>query len=494
MTTSYVASYDFGTSGVKATLVDTDGNVRSTATENYALLSPQPGWAEQEPEAYWTACCKATRNAMAQIGAEPSQVKGIAFGTHWKGVIPVDHQDRVLYNNIIWLDKRSGKQAEELNKKLGTKFTSIDYWPRLMWLREHMPDIYQNAAYFLDLNAFLKFKATGKKAVDATNHFFAATRESLQAEYDRIVKAAELDPDKIPPLVLPTDLVGELTAQAAAELGLREGTPVFGGCSDIPAVAIGSGGSSKGSCHIYLGSSGWLGVMVPERREGVGDLVSSFLGDRDVVLYAMASACMSYNWAIEQFYHEERKTAGDGIYSVMDRELRGVEAGSGRLIAIPWIHGEIRNEHAKAVFFNVSHEHDRRHFVSAVLEGICYTLRWKADAYREQTGNAIPEIRVVGGGACSAPWMQRLADILQIPVHIPKTPRHAGAIGTAYCALIGLGICESFEEADRRITVEQTFMPNEENAAMYDRLYSVFRSLIPVLDEPFAKLNGSYGN
>lgn len=493
MTHSYIASYDVGTSGVKATFLNVKGEVCSYSTVTYSLLTPQPNWVEQDPALYWEAICLASKKAMQQLDAAPSQVKGIAFGTQWKGILPLDEHDEVLYNTIIWLDGRAAEQAVKLNERLNTNVMyDREYWPKLMWIKEEMPDLYKKTNCFLEVNSYLKFKATGIKAVDMTNNFIFSTNQRLQTYYDRILKAADLDPGKFPPLVMSAERVGGLTAKAAIELGLVEGIPVFGGCGDIPAIAIGAGSSSLGGNHIYLGSSGWFGTVIPERINGIGELYQSFDQDKDLMIYPIQSACMTLDWAINQFYKVEKGILEDNIFMLIDKELTDVPAGSLSLIATPWIHGELQplSNHAKAVFFNITNHHDRRHFLSAIMEGICYMLRWKIEIFEKETGQTLDSIRVVGGGACSEPWMQMMASILQIRVSVPSSPQHAGAVGTAYCALIGLGICKDFEEADQNILENRTFLPNKEHTGLYNQLYGVFKSLYPRLKDVYETLNG----
>ncbi|MGE5676471.1 MAG: xylulokinase [Pseudomonadota bacterium] len=492
MINSYVASYDFGTSSVKAVLVDFQGNVISSSTAGYSLLTPNADWAEQSPEAYWDAVCEATKQALAKADIDPENVKGVVFGTQWKGIIPLDAQGEVLYNAIIWLDGRAGIQAAKLNARMNTdEFCNKDYWPKLMWFKEELPEIYERTACFLEINSFLKYKATGIKAVDLTNSFTRSIDEKLQSYYDIVLAAAELDPDKFPPIVMPSENIGGLTAAAAKALGLAEGTPVFGGCGDIPAIAIGSGCSSLGSVHIYLGSSGWLGTVVPERSEGIGELYQSLDRGKELMIYTLQSAGMTLNWAIDQLYHYEKENLKDNIFDFINKEIADIAPGSMNMIATPWLHGERPplSKNAKAVFFNVTNLHDRRHFINAVLEGICYHLRWKIDIYKKETGKTIDTIRVVGGGASSDHWMQMMSNILQTSVEIPANVRHAGSIGTAYCALIGLGQCSDFEEAAKMAVAVKTFLPQKEYAAMYDKLFSVFQQLFYQMESMFDQLN-----
>lgn len=488
----YIASYDFGTSGVKAVLVGEDGRVCAHATVGYPLLTPKSGWAEQDPDAYWSAVCRATGDALCAGAIDPDDVIGVVFGTMWKGVIPMDAQGHPLHNCIIWLDARAEKQARVLNERMGTdRFCAQDYWAKLMWLRDEHPDIYDAADCILENNSYLKFKATGKKGVDLSNSLVTSSKEELKAEYESIMAAAGLDLSKFPPCIMPWETLGGLTERASVELGLPVGTPVFGGCGDIPAIAIGSGSSAMDAAHIYLGSSGWLGVTVPRRVDGLGECYQSLDMDKEIMLYTMQSACMSFDWAIHRFYHSEWQAMGGRVYDLVNDELDTVPPGADGLLATPWLHGERPplSDKARGMFFNMKAEHVRRHFVAAMQESICYMLRMKLERYTQDTGRRIELLRVVGGGTASNHWMQALSNVLRVPIEVPADSRHAGAIGTAYCALIGLGRCANFENANELIHVEKRFEPCEETAWAYDKLYECFCQLFPALRSVFETLN-----
>jgi xylulokinase len=490
--TSYILSYDFGTSGVKAVLADLCGNVIAATASNYRLYTPQPGWGEQDTEEYWAAVCQATKQALQNGNAHPSSVCGLVFGTMWKSVIPVDKNGHVLHRSVIWLDGRAGREARELNAALGTNtYCDKDYIPRLMWFKNNAPKIYEKTDCFLEANSWLKFRATGEKGVDLSNCYTSSPNPSLQSEYTRILGAAGLDQNKFAKLVMPWEQTGVLTAKAAGELGLAPGTPVFGGLGDIPAIAIGSGCSGIGDAHLYLGSSGWLGVVVPDQMANVGELYQSLSPGKEIMLYVVQATCMALNWAIQQFYRKEKEALGSDIFDLINEEIGQIEPGCGNMLATPWFYGERPplSQQARALFFNITSLHDRRHMVRALLEGIGYTMRWKIDTYRQETGTTLQSIRIVGGGTGGENWMQAMADILGIPVEIPCHARHAGALGTAYCAYIGLGICRDFDDAKQMIRVEKRYEPDMANAQTYGRLYAAFRQLYPQLKDVYKTLN-----
>jgi xylulokinase len=515
--TSCVISYDLGTSGIKVTLVDEKGIVRGVDTEKYALSMPQPGWAEQNPEWYWQAACKATKRMLKKADVESCEIKGIVFSTQWKGIIPLDDKDNVLRNNILWLDGRAGEEAQIMNKALKSSMAFTvsslhllpsaaalkesagadllgdkDYWPKLMWFRKKEPELYEKTKIILEVNSFMKFKATGTKSVDITHHYTQSLDPWYQKFYSLLLSIGDVDPAKFPKMTKTTDKVGELTEKAAAELGVTPGLPVFGGCGDIPAITIGSGCPTLWDSHLYLGSSGWLGTVIPHAMPHVGIIASPFDDKKDLKLYGLQSICMTLDWAIAQFYSAELAELKDGIYGLINKEVDTVPAGSDSLLATPWLHGERQplSQNARLVFINANSKHERKHFINAVMESVCYTFRWDMELYGAEVKRNVTKVRAVGGGACSDHWMQMMADVLGIPVEVPENPRHAGAVGAAYCALIGLGICSNFEEVNKRMKVEKSFVPRPENAGVYNKMYKEFVALYPKLKDTFDALNG----
>jgi xylulokinase len=182
--------------------------------------------------------------------------------------------------------------------------------------------------------------------------------------------------------------------------------------------------------------------VIGKTKPGIYQLYSI---KKDVMIYGgcVQSACMTLDWAIRQFYPIESQMLHRNLYQYIDEEICDVEPGSGNLIATPWLYGErcpVMDEKARAIFFNVSNLHDRRYFIHAIMEGVCYSLRAQAEFFSQDTGDAVSGIGAVGGGALSDPWMQMMADIMGIPVYRPANARYAGAIGAAFVAGIGLGI------------------------------------------------------
>lgn len=485
----FVIAYDLGTSGVKVALVSMEGEVFATETVEYPLYVEHEGWAEQDPELYWLGICKGTKQVLAACGASAANAKGLAFGSQWKGIIPVDKNGKVLHNSIIWLDGRAGEQAKRLNEHFGKEmFCAADYWPKLMWFRENCPELYDEAVVIHEANSYLKWRATGESAMDITNCFVRSFDPELQKIYSEVLNFAGLSLDKFPKWVHSHELVGRVTADAAAQLGLVAGIPVFGGCGDIPAMAIGSGSAKPGNAHIYFGTSGWIGYSAPHAHDEL--YVSPFDTKCDIALAAMNAIGLSFNWAVHRFYPAESKELGGGVFDYVTKELSEIPAGSEGLIATPWFYGERPpvGPEARGTFWNLGSQHDRRHMTRSVMEGICYTLKMNNAQMIAKKGIACPdEFSAIGGGSLSPVWMQMLADILNRPVNVPYATKHIGAIGTAYCVLVGLGVCRDFSDVADKITIEHRYEPIPENVAVYEKSYAMFERLFHTIKPLFER-------
>ena len=474
----FVLSFDIGTSSVKAAAVSFDCELLSAALEPLRLYKPHPARNEQDPEELWAACCGAARQVMQNQKKEA--LRGIVFGTYWKGIIPVDADGHFLYRNLLWCDSRADEEAAFLNTQLGVKcFGSNDYWPKLLWVKNHLPAIYERAACLHEAGSYLKFRATGVAASDYDNNFIRTTEPSVQTVYDRIVDLCGLDRDKFAPLVMSDAEVGEVTPEAAAQLGVPAGVPVFGGTTDIASVATGAGCSIPGKGHLYMGTSGWIGSAVP--TDPAYPFFLPYYPGTSLALSGIRSAGQTYAWVLDTYY---RDVAPSMRYRAAEEEVSRVPAGSRGLVFRPLRPEEQPEGSASAfgTFLNTDASHTRADFANAVMEGIALQLREAMEKVNVSGFSPYPQIgtilvrdpevlrkaappsfdvlRAVGGCAKSDTWMQRTADVLNTPVEVPGSPQYAAAAGVAVCALIGLKVFRSFSDAASRIRVEKRFEPS----------------------------------
>ncbi|RGX55184.1 MULTISPECIES: xylulokinase [Anaerotruncus] len=500
----YILAYDFGTSGVKAALVDFDGNLLGDAERGYPLLTGPNGFAEQDPADYWKAVCAATKAVVKKVGIAEKDVVGMSFSTQGLGIIPIDAQGNILHNNISWIDSRARKQADEINEKMGSQeFGATDVIPKYLWIKQNMPELYEKTAYFLDCTGYLNFMATGVICIDYSGKAPYHSHPEVAAHRLKQYEAAGLDTAKCPPLIPCTGFVGNLTEKAARELGVTTRVEVYMGVVDVTCAALGAGCCKEGDAHVYLGTSSWLTAIIGyDRLENTGPGIWQLhCCDPTKQIYGgcIQSACMALNWAIDQFYHMEKILCEtekmdyftrQNIFALVDREVDQVPAGSEGLLATPWLMGEgcpISDEKAKATFIGASTVHTRRHFLRAVMESICYSLRMEMDDYKQDVGRSLTKVNAIGGGAQSDPWLQMMADVLGVPVTRTKNCRHSGAIGSAAIVCIGMGVYK-MEEIDRFVQLERTFEPRKEQVAVYNKQYKIWKKLHPALKEIFAEL------
>ncbi|MFQ8601812.1 MAG: xylulokinase [Anaerovoracaceae bacterium] len=497
MKKEYIIAYDCGTTALKTVLIRTDGTVIGDSRASNPLVQKEPGWAELNPDMIWENICLTTKEVVKNNEIEPKSVIGLVFVAHWKNIIPVDNKGKILYNSIIWMDARAAQQAERLNNEAGFFVgTGQEYWPRLMWLKENEPEIWAKTNRIMGLNTYLKWKSTGAFVTEPSDDFIHSYNPDMQEYYDKILKASGLDEDidKFPEIQDATSEAGKLNENSAGELGLLPGISVFGGFGDLPAITVGTGCCGENMVHIYMGTSSWLVQMARERIENYSPQWFTFDKNYEGAMFSLQTGCMAFDWALEQFYNGERKLLGDDVFDFVNRQVEEIEPGSEGLLATHWLTGELPPlaKNAKGLFLNITSAHDRRHMVRAIMESVCYTHRNYMKRYEEKNGLKLSSVRVVGGGAVSDVWMQMMADILQVKIEIPESPRYTGAMGAYYCAMVGLGKIENYDAVYEAVKISKTFNPRSEYAKTYEKLFNVYTKLYPALSGLYDELNGKY--
>ncbi|MDY6916430.1 MAG: FGGY-family carbohydrate kinase [Chloroflexota bacterium] len=501
----YIVAHDVGTSGSKAVLVDTTGRIVGKSYAPYRVLYPKPDWAEQDPDDWWHAVATTTRALLDQTSANPKDIVCVVYGTQMLGIVPMAPTGDPTRHGIIWLDNRACTQACRAMRKFGgpRMFSTIagatlcgkDGIPKLLWLKEEEPTIYENMCCFLDVAGYLNYRSTGNMAMDWSNASVFGLDLKKKEWLKGVFRYVGLDPAKFPPLVRSIDSVGAFTREAASQCGLLEGTPVIAGAGDAPAAAVGSGAVGEGEGHVYLGTSGWVGVVTSRMPKGKCGVASVHSADPDkAFLFAeseTAGACLQ--WVADEFYKEEQQNPQvSNIFALMDQKLGDVPPGSDYVIFTPWMYGErapVNDCYVRSCFLNVSAEHSRENLMRAAYEGVAYNIRWIVDIVEKRFNFPLPVLRVIGGGARSEPWMRVLADVTQKKVETVCDPQEAGAVGIALVAAVGLGIYPDFESLKGVVKVDKTLQPDEANRDIYDFLFGSYKQLYSDLRGLYCKLN-----
>ena len=492
MTEKYILAHDLGTTGNKSTLFDAWGKVKASYFCGYETDYPGMNLAEQNPEDWWQAVIEATRQLMETSGVTPDEIACISLCGHMMGCVAVDSQGNPLRTSIIYSDTRSVAESQELIDKVGMepayRITGHRTNPslsgeKMMWIQRHQPDIYKATHKFLQAKDFIAVRLTGKFVTDYGDASGTDLYDLVGYQWSgTMLDASGLDPEKLPELHASTDVIGEVTRQAAEALGLKAGTAVVIGSGDGACAATGAGVVREGSAYNYIGSSSWIGVATT--RPVIDPAMRTFTLAHLVPGLFTASGPMltaggAYQWVRDQFCQPEKKAAAElGVspYELMNLQVLKSKPGANGLLFLPYLLGERSprwNPEARAVYFGLSMSHTRADMIRATLEGITFNLRVILEALQRQNV-AIPSMRVIGGGASGAVWRQILADIYGMPVQRTELLTEATSFGAAIAGGIGVGIYPDVYLAEKLTPVVDTTLPNPQNKAVYDRMYELF--------------------
>jgi xylulokinase len=494
---------DLGTSGTRALLIDEAGKPIASATAEYPLETPRPGWAEQRPELWWDAAVKTIREVMAHPGVVPADIRGIGLSGQMHGSVFLDRADRVLRPALLWCDQRTAEQCAWITERVGadrvveltanpvlTGFTA----PKIVWVRQHEPAIYERIEKVLLPKDYLRFRLTGEyhtEVSDASGTAMFHVRERRWAT--ELLDAIEVPRAWLPDCHESPVPSARISRAAAAATGLEEGTPVVGGGGDQAAGAVGNGIVEAGIVSSTVGTSGVVFAFADRPEVDPSLRVHTFchaVPGKWHVMGVVLSAGGSLRWYRDTVAAAEVEAArqrGVDPYAVIAEGAAQVEPGCEGLVFLPYLTGErtpYPDPYARGVFFGLTLRHDRRHLARAVLEGVAYSLRDSFEIFNEM-GIPIRQVRASGGGARSPLWRQLQADVTgreHVTINVDEGP----AYGVALLAGVGIGTWSSVAEACRAtIRVESRCAPVSETHAVYNRYYPIYRNLYPALQPLF---------
>jgi len=494
-----ILAHDFGTTGNKAVLFDAEGNRLASHYSPYETTYPQAGWAEQKPDDWKHAFRQSTRSVLSSARVRPKQIAAVSFSGHMLGCVPVDAQGNVLRKTVfLWADCRSQQQAEFINETIGwdTFYRTtgggleLALYPaaKILWLKEHEPEVYAETYKFIGTKDLLVHWLTGSFATDysdASNTGLFDIRRRVWA--DELVRALGLDMKKLPEEVLPsTKVVGQVTPQAARETGLAEGIPVVMGGGDVPCAAVGAGVVKEGTIYNYIGSASW--VAMATQRPIFDNKMRPFtlchlVPDMYVSQLATYSAGVVYGWFRDQICQLEAARAEETnqiAFDLMDQEAACSQPGARGLLFLPHLRpggAPFHDLDARGALFGLTLAHTRADVIRAVLEGITINIRLVCEALERQAGSPFSQIRMVGGGAKSRLWRDIAASVLNKEVLSLSAQQEANSLGAAIIACIGIGIFDQFDDAAQRfIRVEETTLPDKNAQVVYDALFQLFQT------------------
>ena len=478
---SHTLGVDIGTFESKGVIADAEGNVVATATRPHQMLVPQPGWAEHRAdEDWWGDFVSITHELLARSGLDPGAIAAVATSAIGPCMLPVDAQGAPLMNGVLYgVDTRASAQIAALNARIGeaaivescgNALTSQMVGPKILWLKETHPDLYARTAKVLTSTSYLVWKLTGEYVID---HYTAANFSPLY-DVNRLDWTADLAPDILPVDRLPhvrwsTEIAGRVTAAAAAETGLIEGTPVTVGTVDAAAEAVSVGVQAPGDMMLMYGSTIFI-IQVTDRpvRDPRLWYAPWLVPGTHASMAGLATSGTLTRWFRDQL-------AGGASFDELAQEAEASPKGAKGLLCLPYFSGErtpIHDPRAKGAFFGLDLTHTRGDMFRAVLEGIAAGTAHVLETYREL--DAAPQhVYAVGGGTKNAAWLQATSDLAQVP-QVVREKTIGASYGDAFLAAVAVGAASPVQIADWNPVVR---MVVPETVPAYQRQYPLWKTL-----------------
>lgn len=506
----YIVGVDAGTSKVKSIVFDAAGEELCVSSRKVELLTPAPGLVEQDMKAVWQSVKETIRDVLEHSHICPDDVAAIAITAQADGLWLVGPDGEPVQNAISWTDGRAmdiclrwymDGTDRKIYDSVGSTFYPGSYICLIRWLLDHQPEVLEKAEWFGTCKDWIKFCMTGEMSGD--DSFAVLADISARKNNPDMVGVYGFEPvlHKIPEMREAQKNHAPLTAQAAAELGLPAGIPVFGGPIDVVSCPIGAGVVNEGDSCVILGTTTMVDFAqdTPDSEPPVvGFTLMSSFPQKWVRAFGVMAGTPNIEWAIGSIgrkYMDAAQAKGTNVYDEIEACISQIPLGSGGVMYHPFItqageRAPFVKPTAKAQFFGISMEHTTDHLMRAVYEGIGFSVM---DCIH--TAKTKPtSLRLIGGGSKSPFICQMLADMSGLEVLIPEG-HEFGAKGSAIVAAVSLGLFPNVQDAvDQCVRITKKFTPNPENTAKYQKLYelyvAVYKSVWDVWDLRAGTLQG----
>ncbi len=474
---------DIGTSGCKVALFTREGHVRAQASEEYSVEYPRPGWAQQHPDMWWEAACKAIQRMLHDSQIDAGDIAGVGVdGQSWSA-IAVDEGGNVLAPTPIWTDTRALPECKELRERIpdadlfacsGNPLQPSYTLPKILWYKKHAPEVYERARWILQSNSYFVYRLTGKPSQDMSQGYGLSCFDMQNRCWNMdLAERIGINPALLPPLFECHEIVGSVTEEAARQTGLAAGTPIVAGALDAACGTLGAGVVKAGQTQEQGGQAGGMSICLSE-----------YAADERLIL-----GCH----AVQGLWLLQGGTTGGGgalkwlrenccpelSFEQMSEEAAKIAPGCDGVVFLPYMAGErspLWNPNAKGVFFGLDYAKSRGHMIRAVMEGVACSLRHNLET-AQSAGARADVLRSMGGSANSLVWTQIKADVTGKEIEVPSSDT-ATTLGAAILAGMGTGVYESFEEAaERTVAVRRVHRPDPANKAVYDALYARYLQL-----------------
>lgn len=479
---SYLLGLDAGNTVIKAVLFDRNGRQCAMHALDGHSSAPRPGHVERDLDELWTNAGTAIRACIEKAGIDPAQIAGIGCAGHGNGLYLLD-SDGAPVLGVQSLDSRAAALAAELTLAGGDSLQEICLqkpWPSqtptlLAWVKRYAPDLYGRAATVMLCKDFITFRLTGERVSDISDMSGCGLLRLPEGRYDDELLALYGLADArhmLPRLADPAEVVGRVTARAAAQTGLAEGTPVIAGYFDVIASAMGSGVIAPGEASIIAGT--WS-INQVFSETAVNDpsifMVAKFGADRFVTIESSATSAANLEWYVREIV--ERYGETEDPFALCNDRVASIRPAPDDPLFHPYLFGSRLGAECRAGFYGLAGWHSDGHLLRALFEGVMFEHRRHIDVL-SKAGLSIRKAVLSGGGSRSPHWPQIFADGIGIPVATAEA-RETGALGAAIGAGVGIGLFDRYETGIAAMTRPRgNFVPDSGMQAHYDRRYTLF--------------------
>lgn len=501
MSASYVVGLDVGTSGARAVLYDQAGAEVANSVYDYALETPHPGWAEQDPETVWQAALSALRDVARTSSGRP--IAAIGLSTIFHTLVATDATGQPLTRSIIWADTRAQPQTDQLRERLdpaaiyqrtGCPLHPMYLPAKILWLKQERPEVFRRVASFGSIKDYFIRRLTGEAVVDRSVATASGLYDLRQDAWDStLLDALGVRRDQVPPVVEPTTIVRTIRTEVAANVGLSPQTAIVAGAGDGVLSSLGSGAVAPGQMTAMIGTSGAARLVADHPVLDPGPRARTWCyylaQGRWVAGAAINNGGLALRWVRENLLPGPTSPTDEFDFATLEADAQKSPPGSGGLLFLPFFTGERApywNANARGVIFGLAQHMGSANVARSAFEGVCFRMRSIIDAVDEVAGPAT-EVRATGGFTRSAFWTQLLADVAGRALLLPRSPQ-ASAFGAAGLAFIATGALADLDDVARLVAVDPGPRPNPTLGPIYQRLYDLYREVYWANQKGFAAI------
>ncbi len=491
---NYMLGIDNGGTMIKASLFDEKGKEIAQSSRKTELIVPYPGHIERDMDILWKANYQAVHEVLERSQIDPKHICGVAVTGHGNGLYMVDPQGQPVGNGILSADSRAQSYVDrwraEGSEKSILESTCQELWAGqpialLSWMKDHTPEVLSpdNIGWIFMCKDYIRFKLTGDACAEITDYSGTNMMNVNTLAFDKeVLSAFDLLNvyDNLPPLKDSTAYCGSISREAASLTGLLEGTPVYGGLFDIDASAIGTGIIRPDQLCIVAGTWSINEFISPEpiASDNLFMCSSYCIPDTWLITEGSPTSASNLEWYVTQMFPSTDKESS--VYRQCDELVAALPANQSDVLFLPFLYGSNVGAEASSAFLGLKGWHDTSHLVRAVFEGIVFSHATHVDRLRTHH-QGFSSARIAGGAAKSSVWVQMFSDMLQMPIEVTSNTE-IGALGAAMSAGVGAGVFSSYQEAaESMVTVDKTFIPDEETAAVYRKKYQRYHEAISSL-------------